>query len=120
MLLTIRVCILIFAVNFDFGIMLIFSHYISTDEDTSHSFELDGSFLTLREAPFDVPEKYVVKILSIETGYNKVILVILVMGLNSTPWRYVSKCGNRAACVVNIGIRLRQMVSCILLLAYKR
>jgi hypothetical protein len=53
--------------------MIIFSHYISTDENSSHIFELDGSSLTLHVAPIDVPEKYVVKILSIESGYNKVI-----------------------------------------------
>jgi hypothetical protein len=29
--------------------------------------------LTLRDAPVHVPEKYVVKIFSVETGYNKVI-----------------------------------------------
>lgn len=53
--------------------MIIFSHYDSTDKDSSHSFELDGTSLILHEAPIDVTEKYVVKILSVETGYNKVI-----------------------------------------------
>ncbi|XP_021918868.1 uncharacterized protein LOC110829448 isoform X2 [Zootermopsis nevadensis] len=47
------------------------SHYDSTDKDSSHSFELDGTSLILHEAPIDVTEKYVVKILSVETGYNK-------------------------------------------------
>jgi len=49
-----------------------FSHFISTDEDSSHCFKLDGSSLMLQESPVDVTETYVVKILSVETGYNKV------------------------------------------------
>jgi hypothetical protein len=47
------------------------SHFISTDEDSSHCFKLDGSSLMLQESPVDVTETYVVKILSVETGYNK-------------------------------------------------
>jgi hypothetical protein len=51
-----------------------FSYFITTDEDSSHCFKLDGSSLTLHKSPVDVSETYVVKILSVETGYNKVIL----------------------------------------------
>ncbi|XP_069679944.1 ankyrin repeat domain-containing protein 27-like isoform X2 [Periplaneta americana] len=47
------------------------SHYVSTDELESHAFELEGTSLVLLKAPFDVPNKYVIKILSVETGYNK-------------------------------------------------
>jgi len=53
-------------------IYFLFSYLISTDEDSSHCFKLDGSSLTLQESPVDVTETYVVKILSVETGYNKV------------------------------------------------
>jgi len=47
------------------------SCFISTDEDSSHCFKLDGSSLMLQESPVDITEPYVVKILSVETGYNK-------------------------------------------------
>lgn len=53
-------------------VYIFFSCFISTDEDSSHCFKLDGSSLTLQESPVDVTETYVVKILSVETGYNKV------------------------------------------------
>jgi hypothetical protein len=53
-------------------IYFFFSYFISTDEDSSHCFKLDDSSLTLQKSPLDVSETYVVKILSVETGYNKV------------------------------------------------
>jgi hypothetical protein len=53
-------------------IYISFSYFVSTDEDGSHCFKLDDSSLTLQKSPLDVTETYVVKILSVETGYNKV------------------------------------------------
>jgi len=61
------ICIYIYIYFFFF-----FSYFISTDEESSHCFKLDGSSLMLQESLVDVTETYVVKILSVETGYNKV------------------------------------------------
>ncbi|XP_023721770.1 ankyrin repeat domain-containing protein 27 isoform X2 [Cryptotermes secundus] len=47
------------------------SHYASTDEGSSHIFELNGDSLILHKAPVQIAEKYAVKILSVESGYNK-------------------------------------------------
>ncbi|XP_067014979.2 ankyrin repeat domain-containing protein 27 [Anabrus simplex] len=44
---------------------------MSTDEKGSHMFHLEGSSLTLHQAPLQIEEPYVIKILSVETGYNK-------------------------------------------------
>ncbi|XP_049941242.1 ankyrin repeat domain-containing protein 27-like isoform X1 [Schistocerca serialis cubense] len=47
------------------------SSFISGSGVKKYCYELKGSLLTLIASPMKLPEEYVIKVLSVETGYNK-------------------------------------------------
>jgi hypothetical protein len=58
----------------------------------------------LHEAPVHTTEKYAVKILSVETGYNKVICCKIFLCLNITPWKHIGNVGIKIHIFLNLAL----------------